>query len=89
MIFWISTGMILLSSLTMQLSLRSFKDREMSKYRFLIGVTVVLGAAFIICQWLGFQQLWEQKVTLKGPVVDSSLYVIFGLLICCTRLADF
>jgi len=79
MVFWISTGMILLSSLTMQLSLRSFKDREMSKYRFLIGVTVVLGAAFIICQWLGFQQLWEQKVTFKGSGGGQFLYVIFGL----------
>ena len=78
-IFWVSTGMMLLSSLTMQLSLRSFKDREMSRYRFLIGATVVLGLAFIVCQWLGFQELWNNKITFKGSGGGQFLYVIFGL----------
>lgn len=78
-VFWISTAVILLSSLTIQLALRSFKDREMSKYRMLIGITVILGAAFIILQWMGFQNLWAQQVTFKGAGAGQFLYVIFGL----------
>jgi cytochrome c oxidase subunit 3 len=70
---------MVLSSLTIQLALRSFKDREMNRYRMLIGVTVALGAAFIICQWLGFQQLWSQQITFKGSGGGQFLYVIFGL----------
>jgi cytochrome c oxidase subunit 3 len=40
---------------------------------------VVLGLAFIVCQWLGFQELWNQKITFKGSGGGQFLYVIFGL----------
>src|ERR1700754_4969894 len=38
-VFWYSTAVILTSSLTIQMALRSFKDREMNRYRMLIAVT--------------------------------------------------
>lgn len=78
-IFWVSTGVILLGSLTIQMALRSFKDREMNKYRMLIGMTVLLGAGFIFCQWMGFRELWAQQITFKGSGAGQFLYVIFGL----------
>lgn len=77
--FWYSTGVILLSSLTVQMALRAFRQREMSQYRTLIGVTVVLGLLFVMLQWLGFQELWAQKITFKGSSAGQFLYVIFGL----------
>ena len=61
--FWISTAVILISSLTLQMALRSFKQREMNKYRLLIGITVILGVAFVVLQWFGFQELWAQQIT--------------------------
>jgi len=78
-VFWISTAVIIASSITLQMALRSFKQREMNRYRPLIGVTLLLGAAFIYLQWMGFQQLWDQKITLKGSGAGQFLYVIFGL----------
>lgn len=78
-IFWSSTIVILFSSLTMQMALRAFKQREMNQYRLLIAVTLVLGLTFIFLQWVGFQQLWQQKVTLQGSGAGQFLYVIFGL----------
>lgn len=51
----------------------------MSKYRSLIGVTLLLGIAFVVCQWLGFQELWRQQITFKGAGAGQFLYVIFGL----------
>ena len=36
-VFWYSTAVIMLSSITVQSALRSFKQREMSRYRLLIG----------------------------------------------------
>lgn len=78
-IFWISTVVMVLSSLTLQMALRSFKQREMNKYRSLIGVTLLLGIAFVVCQWLGFQELWRQQITFKGAGAGQFLYVIFGL----------
>ena len=77
--FWISTAVIVLSSLTVQMALRSFKQREMSKYRSLIGITLVLGVAFVIFQWFGFEALWAQQITFKGAGAGQFLYVIFGL----------
>jgi cytochrome c oxidase subunit 3 len=61
------------------MALRSFKQRELSRYRSLIGVTLLLGATFIVLQWFGFQQLWEQQITFKGSGAGQFLYVIFGL----------
>lgn len=79
-IFWVSTGVILLSSLTMQMALRAFRQREMKQYRLLIGLTFLLGMLFVGLQWIGFQQLWEQKITFRGSTgAGQFLYVIFGL----------
>ncbi len=77
--FWISTAVIIISSLTLQMALRSFKQREMSKYRSLLGITLVLGVVFIIFQWIGFKDLWAQNITFKGSGAGQFLYVIFGL----------
>ena len=78
-VFWISTATILFSSLILQMALRSFKNREMNQYRLLLGLTVVLGIVFLLLQWSGFQQLWQQKITFKGSGAGQFLYVIFGL----------
>jgi cytochrome c oxidase subunit 3 len=78
-VFWVSTATILVSSLTMQMSLRYFKQREMIRYRQWIAVTLLLGISFVILQWLGFQALWDQHITFKGGGAGQFLYVIFGL----------
>src|ERR1700752_1416179 len=49
-VFWISTVVIIISSITLQMALRSFKQREMTQYRSLIGLTLLLGVAFIVLQ---------------------------------------
>src|SRR5256885_9661408 len=58
-IFWYSTAIILLSSLTMQMALREFKNRRMAKYRNFFAATLILGILFIMMQCLGFLQLWK------------------------------
>jgi cytochrome c oxidase subunit III len=77
--FWFSTVAVVLSSGTIWLALKSFKERQMSKYRMLMLATMVLGAAFIVLQIIGFQQLWHKGITLQGNVSYSFLYVIVGL----------
>jgi cytochrome c oxidase subunit 3 len=79
-IFYYSTAVILLSSLTMQMSLKSFKERGMQQYRKLITVTALLGCGFIALQVIGFIQLWNSGVRLQGAGGAAAfLYVIFGL----------
>jgi cytochrome c oxidase subunit 3 len=80
-IFWGSTIAIVASSVTIQMALRSFRQREMKNYRLLLGITFLLGIVFVALQWFGFSELWEQqKVTFKGSSgAGQFLYVIFGL----------
>jgi cytochrome c oxidase subunit 3 len=82
MIFTYSTVVILLSSVTMQLALKNFKQRNMAAYRQFIIVTAVLGLAFIAMQWTGFEQLHQRGIKLIGQgsnVSGSFLAVIAGL----------
>jgi cytochrome c oxidase subunit 3 len=78
-VFWISTAVIIISSITLQMALRSFKQREMNQYRSLIGLTLFLGVAFVVLQCMGFQELWEQQINFRGSGAGQFLYVIFGL----------
>ena len=78
-VFWYSTGVILLSSLTVQMALKAFRDRELQNYRRLITVTALLGVLFMVLQLTGFRQIWNSGVTLKGSGAGQFLYVIAGL----------
>lgn len=77
--FWYSTAVILLSSLTLYLGGKAFKERLMSRYRILLAVTFALGILFIILQLIGFRQLWSAGVTLTASVSYSFLYIIVGI----------
>ncbi|WP_462220661.1 cytochrome c oxidase subunit 3 [Ferruginibacter sp.] len=77
--FWYSTAIMVLSSITLFLAGRSFKQREMQKYRSLMTTTIVLGVLFIVLQIIGFKQLWNIGITLQANVSFSFLYVIVGV----------
>ena len=78
-IFWYSTAVLLLSSLTVHLALKAFRDRGMSNYRKLITVTAGLGMLFVVLQCIGFYQLWNAGITLEGSGAPQFMYVIFSL----------
>lgn len=79
-IFWVSTIVILISSLTVQLAVKSFKNRKMQSYRLLMVVTLLLGLAFVASQFLGFTELWNQNIRFKGSSgAGQFLYAIAGL----------
>jgi cytochrome c oxidase subunit 3 len=77
-IFYYSTGVMLLSSLTMQWALKAFKERGMHQYRWMLTATTILGFGFIAMQITGFMQLSE-TIKLQGSGAGQFLYVIFGL----------
>lgn len=78
-VFYYSTAVILASSITIQMALKSFKERSMMQYRRLITVTAFLGALFIALQLIGFNQLWNRGINLRGSGAGQFLYIIFGL----------
>jgi cytochrome c oxidase subunit 3 len=76
---WFSTGVILLSSLSIQLAVKAFREREMRRYRNLISLTAFLGILFITLQWVSFNIIWNSGVSLRGSGAGQFLYVIAGL----------
>lgn len=78
-IFLVSTAIILLSSLTVQLAVKQFKARHMTNYKRLITLTAILGLAFVACQWFGFRQMTANGLVLNGPASVSFIYVIAGV----------
>ena len=78
-IFWYSTALIIISSVTLMLSQRAFAERAMSKYRKMLAVTCLLGISFIIMQVIGFTQLTASGFTLTKNVAYSFVYILVGL----------
>jgi cytochrome c oxidase subunit III len=79
MIFWYSTAVMLLSSITMQMSLAAFKGRDMGRYRNLIAVTTGLGILFVLLQVIGYMQLNKAGVKVEGSGSGVFFIIIFGL----------
>lgn len=77
--FWYSTAAMVLSSITLFLAGRSFRERNMKQYRSLMTVTIVLGVLFIAMQFVGFNQLVKQGIGLGKNVSSDFLWVIVGL----------
>ncbi len=80
-VFYTSTAVILISSLTFILGLKAFKARQIPKFRMLTLITLILGIAFGALQYMGFYQLYHQAnpVRLSGNPSESFLFVIAGL----------
>lgn len=78
-IFYYSTAILLVSSLTIMLSRKAFLARNIGSYRTWLGVTGLLGVVFIVLQYLGFANLWGQGITLTRNVSFSFLYLIVGV----------
>lgn len=78
-IFFYSTGVILLSSLTIIKSRNYFRQRDMVQYRRWLLFSLMLGITFVFMQFIGFTQLWNNGITLTRNVSFSFLYIIVGL----------
>lgn len=78
-IFYLSTFVMLVSSITMQVALRSFKDREMARYRNMMTLTLLLGIGFVVLQVMGFSAMWSQNITFRESIAGSFFYIIAGI----------
>lgn len=81
-LFWYSTAAILVSSLTVQLSLKALKAREMMDYKKWLMITAVLGVLFLVLQIAGFKQFGANDIRLIGAGSNASysfLLAISGL----------
>lgn len=74
--FFISTGVIVASSIVMHLSFLSFKRGNELGYKLLLILTFILGLGFLFFQYQGWNQMMEMGVPLRTNPSGDFVYVI-------------
>jgi cytochrome c oxidase subunit 3 len=78
-IFYINTIVILLSSFTLHGSFLSYKAGKEFLYKGLLVVSFLLGIAFVVMQYIGWDELYQIGIYLTGNPSGAFFYVITGL----------
>ena len=76
---YVSTGLIVLSSLTFMRAKASLKHSEEAGYRLWLTVTLLLGLGFLAAQVLAWRQLVAAGVYLASNPHSAFFYVLTGL----------
>lgn len=77
--FYISTGLIIVSSLSLHLSKINYLKDQFNTYKIFLFIALILGISFVIMQYQGWLHMTEQGVRLDGNPSGSFVYVISGL----------
>lgn len=78
--FYVSTPLLLLSSLTLVGAHRNFKTEQYPTHRRLLLATLVLGLCFTISQFVGWGQMFANGYVLgSGTMGGSFVYLVTGL----------
>ena len=76
--FWYSTAIIILSSITLNIGLMAAKSNAFGRVQLFLTITILLGIAFGISQFLGWKEMVQQNIFLTGPASSpSGSYVYF------------
>ena len=78
-LFYYSTAVIVISSVSMQWAYFEAKKNNLDRVRTLVVVTAALGLGFLVFQLLGWAQLVAQSVYFVGNPSGSFVYVITGV----------
>jgi cytochrome c oxidase subunit 3 len=80
-VFMISTVVILVSSFTIQMAVKKFKEQNENQYRGFLTLTAILGVVFMIMQIQGFMALEGNSIALVGPRSNSAASFLFVITI--------
>jgi cytochrome c oxidase subunit III len=78
-LFWVSTALIIMSSVSMNWALSSAKKNRPAGIKSGINITTLLGIGFVITQFQAWGSLVDQKIFFTGNPSGSFLYVLTGL----------
>ena len=78
-IFWYSTAVLLVSSISMQWAYFAAKKDMFNQLRIAISITFVLGVSFLWMQFEGWRDLVDMNVYFVGNPSGSFMYVFTGL----------
>ena len=78
-VLWLTTGVLLLSSLSIELARRALKRNEYGAFKKWISITTLFGVAFLAGQLLAWQQLTAQGVYINSHPHSSFFYLLTSL----------
>lgn len=78
-IFWTSSVVLLISSICMHMAYLSAKKDQFTKLKLYISLAFGLGLAFLVMQYMGWQELQDGGIYLKGNPSGSFMYILTGL----------
>jgi len=78
-IFYISTVVLIISSMTMHFSYKAYSAGNKGAYKMLLLVSLILGITFIVLQYKGWMELFGLGVDLKRNVSGSFFYLITSI----------
>jgi cytochrome c oxidase subunit III len=76
---WITTVVILFSSLSFEIARRALRLNQFEKFKSWISITTVLGFVFLVGQIIAWRQLAGQGIYLQSNPHSSFFYVLTGL----------
>ncbi len=77
--FFISAGVMLLSSLTIHFSRVFFEKENKMMYKLLLFTTLILGFVFVYLQYSGWKAMEADAIYLTGNASGATIYVISAL----------
>jgi cytochrome c oxidase subunit 3 len=77
--FWLSTLVILFSSITLHEANLAFKSERFLHYRVFLGATLVLGFVFILLQIGGWMEMVDTGVFIGVSNSEGFIYLLTGL----------
>ena len=77
--FYLSTVIIIISSISMNYALISAKRNNINNIKIALAFTLILGLGFVFSQFMAWKTLVGQEVFLVGNVSGSFLYVLSGM----------
>ncbi|RKQ49535.1 cytochrome c oxidase subunit 3 [Roseivirga pacifica] len=76
---WVTSGIILASSITMQWAYMAAKKDKFEQVKLALSITTVLGIVFLFGQFQAWGQLVDQGVFFVGNPAGSFMYVFTGI----------
>lgn len=76
---WVPTIVLLASSVTMALAVRSIRAGDVRGLRLRLSVTTLLGVLFVVAQIVIWRDLLYQGLTIRRNVYGANFYLLTGL----------
>ena len=78
-LLWLSTGLILASSVSFEIARRSLKRKNEQAYASWLLLTVLLGIGFLVSQLLAWRELVAQGIYIASNPHSSFFYLLTGV----------